>query len=346
MAWAFDDGFRDNAGAIVLIGSDCPGLSPEVLASAFDSLGHKPVVLGPAADGGYYLVGLVRPLPELFRGISWGGDRVLAESVENLKRIGIAPLLLPELADIDRPTDLEIWRRLIESEATGPHKVSVIIPALNEEGTIFSTLQSVQRDGPHEVVVVDGGSRDKTSQIAGDSGARVISSKPGRAKQMNAGVAKATGTVLLFLHADTVLPPSWHRLVLETLSQPGIIAGAFGFQIGDHLAGKRIVEWGTNWRSRWWQMPYGDQGLFLKRAIFEEEGGFAELPIMEDYEFIRRLRRRGRIVTLGQKAITSGRRWRRLGLLQTMVLNQMTILGYHLGFPPGRLAHFYRKAEP
>lgn len=344
MARAFEEGFRDRSGPTLLIGSDCPGLTPELLANAFEKLNDNPVVLGPAADGGYYLVGLTRPVPELFRGISWGSDRVLAESVNNLKRIGIKPALLPELADVDRPSDLALWRSLAEAEESGPREISVIIPALNEAASIASTLEAVrQQKGPHEVIVVDAGSTDDTCLLAVGVGARVIASRPNRATQMNAGAAKATGNLFLFLHADTILPPNWQALVLETLSRPNIVAGAFGFEIGADIRGKRVVEWATNWRSHWRQMPYGDQGLFLRRELFEEEGGFADLPIMEDYEFIRRLRRRGKIFTAAERAITSGRRWRRLGVLQTTFRNKLIIAGYHLGVSPSKLASFYRK---
>ena len=345
MARAFENGFRDGARAIVLIGSDCPGLSSQVLGSALERLEQAPVVLGPATDGGYYLVGLVRPVPELFRGIAWGGDRVLAQSIETLKRIGITPILLPELADIDRPADLKEWGRLLAFESKGPHRISVIIPALNEAATIARTLQFVQRETPHQILVVDGGSSDSTVQLAANLGAHVVSSPPGRARQMNAGAAKATGETLLFLHSDTLLPVNWHALVLETLSHPGVIAGAFGFAIDGQLVGKRVLEWGANFRSRWRQMPYGDQGLFVNTAVFNEEGGFGLLPIMEDYEFIRRLRQRGKVVTLHEKAITSGRRWKRLGLLRTTLLNQMIIAAYHLQVSPSRLAKLYRERD-
>lgn len=345
IARGFEEGFRDNSGAIILIGSDCPGLSPEILSNAFESLGQNQVVLGPATDGGYYLVGLARPIPELFRDISWGGDRVLEQSLNQLRRIGVVPALLPELPDIDRPADLETWRRLVDSEAVGPPRIAVIIPTLNEAAGILRTLQSVQREKPYELIVVDAGSSDSTARLAADLGARVISSKPGRARQMNAGAAKARGELLLFLHADTTLPATWHNLVPECLLRPGVVAGAFGFEIDGRVAGKTFLEWGTNLRSSWRQMPYGDQGLFLRRALFEEEGGFANLPIMEDYEFIRRLRRRGKIMTLGEKAITSARRWQRLGLLRATVLNQALIAGYHLGVDPNKLANAYRKAH-
>ncbi len=116
LARAFDESFDAGSPATVIIGGDCPGLTPEILATAFETLARNPVVLGPATDGGYYLVGLVRAMPELFRGISWGGDRVLAESLEILKAGGMTPGLLPPLDDIDRPADLEVWRRCAEAE--------------------------------------------------------------------------------------------------------------------------------------------------------------------------------------------------------------------------------------
>ncbi len=227
---------------------------------------------------------------------------------------------------------------------SGPAEISVIIPALNEEGAIVSTLESVARGQPREIIVADGGSADKTRALASAFGARVISNQAGRARQMNAGAAKAGGNLLLFLHADTLPPRDWSRLAIETLRPREVAAGAFGFAIAGDLAGKRILEWATNRRSHWCQMPYGDQGLFLRREIFEEEGGFADLPIMEDYELVRRLRRRGRIVTVAGKAFTSGRRWQRLGIFKTTLLNRLMILGYRGGVRPERLAGLYRKA--
>ena len=114
---------------------------------------------------------------------------------------------------------------------------------------------------------------------------------------MNAGAARATGNILLFLHADTLLPHSWRRFVSEMLKQSGIVAGAFRFRIAEDIPGKRIVEWTTHLRSHWLQKPYGDQAIFLLRSLFEELGGYADLPIMEDYDLVTRLRRRGKIVT-------------------------------------------------
>src|SRR5206468_1384837 len=109
-----------------------------------------------------------------------------------------------------------------------------------------------------------------------------------------------------------------------------------------NFRGKAIVEWGAGLRSSWFQRPYGDQGLFLSRALFEELGGFADLPILEDYELVNRLRRRGRVVTVAEPATTSGRRWQRLGVFRTTLINQFVLLGFHLGVPPKKLTRIYQ----
>jgi hypothetical protein len=159
---------------------------------------------------------------------------------------------------------------------------------------------------------------------------------------MNAGAAMANGNVLLFLHADTRLPSNWTKMVGESLSTCKVALGAFNFGVAGTFPGKRVLERAVNWRSRRRQLPYGDQALFLRRAIFEEEGGFADLPIMEDFEFVRRLRRRGRVIIAPGTAVTSGRRWRRSGLLRTTLRNQFVIAGYQVGISPHKLARFYR----
>lgn len=344
MARAFADSFREGSPATVIIGSDCPALTPEVLAAAFDSLKTNPVVFGPATDGGYYLVGLTRLVPEIFQGVAWGTETVLTQSLEILARLGSNPALLQPLDDLDRPEDVAAWKRLIEVDDTDLSRVSVIIPALNEAAHIAATLENARMCSPHEIIVVDGGSTDGTGEIARAAGATVIQSKPGRARQMNAGAARATGNVLLFLHADTVLPENWMRVVTDTLGEPGVVAGSFGFRVAESFAGRWLVEWTTNLRSRWFQNPYGDQTQFLRRALFEELGGFTDLPIMEDYELNQRLRRRGRVATSAATAITSGRRWKKLGVIRTTLINKMIITGFHLGVCPHKLARFYRRS--
>jgi rSAM/selenodomain-associated transferase 2/rSAM/selenodomain-associated transferase 1 len=343
MAAALAASFEEGSAATVLIGSDCPRLSPAELTAAFDALERGPAVFGPATDGGYYLVGLTQPMPALFHGLPWGTETVLAKSLDILAQSSVTPSLLPPLSDLDRPEDLPAWRSIAQAEEADLGRVSVIVPAFNEGGRLAACLQSAQRGCPHELIVVDGGSRDDTVAVAQATGAAVLRSGPGRARQMNAGAARASGNGLLFLHADTRLPAGWPGMVAGTLGRPGVAAGAFRFQIAEDFAGRRLLEWSTHLRSRWGQSPYGDQALFLKRSVFEELGAYADLPIMEDYELVSRLRRQGLIVTRPEAAITSGRRWTQRGLVRTSLLNKLVIAGFRIGVSPKRLAELYRR---
>jgi rSAM/selenodomain-associated transferase 2/rSAM/selenodomain-associated transferase 1 len=345
MADAFAAAFQEGARSAVIIGSDAPGLTPAHLAAAFDALSRTPAVFGPAVDGGYYLVGLARPMPALFRGVPWGSDTVLADSLRILEREGTAkPPLLEPLEDVDRPEDLAAWHRADDAEEAGPARISVIVPALNESRQIATTVASVRRGDPHEIFVVDGGSSDDTARMAREAGALVLESARGRARQSNAGAARASGNVLLFLHADTTLAEGWPAAVSETLGRRDVVAGAFRFRIAGSFAGKRLVEWNTHVRSRWLGRPYGDQGLFLRRRTFEAAGGFADLPILEDHELVARLRRRGRVAIAAAPALTSGRRWKKLGVVRTTLVNQWILAAYALGIAPDRLARLYRAA--
>jgi hypothetical protein len=345
MAGAFDDSFREGARATVIIGSDCPELTADVLVSAFDKLLQASVVFGPARDGGYYLIGLTQPVPQLFRDIHWSTETVLTESIFNSREAGFEPVLLASLSDLDVPGDLHAWNQITAAEDAALNRISIIVPALNEAPYITATLQSARRGRPHEILVVDGGSTDDTVALARAAGVQVIQSQPGRARQMNAGAAQAAGNTLVFLHADTLLPGDYPEVVAGTLRDPAVAAGAFRFQMGEKLAGQWLIEWAANLRSQRRQSPYGDQALFLRRSLFEEIGGFAGLPIMEDCEIVRRLRKRGRVVTASAPAITSGRRWRRLGLVRTTLINQLVILGYLGGVSPERLAALYHGRE-
>ncbi len=221
-------------------------------------------------------------------------------------------------------------------------KISVIVPVLNEAAVIEATLRCIPAGEDIEVIVVDGGSRDSSVRVAEAFGARVIHTTAGRAHQMNLGAAAAHGEVLLFLHADTCLPADFLRLVDSTLRRPGVIAGAFRLRIDSRGWSLRIVEAMANFRSRWLGMPYGDQALFVPRHHFRTAAGFSKLPIMEDFEFVRRLKRWGRIALAPATVLTSARRWERLGVLRATLLNQAIILAYLFGVSPARLASWYR----
>lgn len=227
--------------------------------------------------------------------------------------------------------------------------ISVVVPTLNEAATIKETISQAKkssRDTKVEIIVADGGSTDATMEIASSGGAKVIWTAGGRSCQMNAGAKVARGDVLLFLHADTRLPDGFDLLVLQTLATPGVVAGAFELKIDGQRWGLRLVEKGVNWRSRLLGMPYGDQAIFLPTSVFWQLGGFRELPIMEDFELVLRLRRLGLVGIAPAPVVTSARRWLALGVVKTTAINQLIILGYYLGVSQERLAQWYRGKKP
>ena len=221
--------------------------------------------------------------------------------------------------------------------------ISIIVPTLNEEENIAGCLGSTQNASNAQRIVVDGGSRDRTVEIARACGATVITSPAGRARQMNAGAKAASGDLFIFLHADTRLPDGFDSRVREILARPGIAAGAFEFRLDMSSLGLQFIERVANWRSRRLQMPYGDQAIFVRSALFRDIGGFPDMPIMEDFEFIRRLQKRGQIHTAPYPAITSARRWRMLGLWKTTLINELVVVAYYLGFSPAWIRHWARR---
>jgi len=340
---AFDDAFAEGLNQVVVIGTDCPELSSETLARAFEALQRSDAVVGPAGDGGYYLVGLRRPASGLFEGIAWGTADVLQMTLRAAERLGLSLSLLEQLEDVDLPDDLPVWEKVKGRDGDGSLRgpVSIVVPALNEEGNVGAALESVRSASDAEVIVVDGGSEDRTVEEARAHGAKVLICAAGKAQQMNAGAAEATGQALLFLHADTRLPADWEQHVRRALSAPGAVAGAFQLGIDSTAQGMRFIENAVNLRSVWLQMPYGDQAIFIKTKLFREMGGFPDMPIMEDFELMRRVRRRGRVIIVPASVATSPRRWRTLGRWRAAAINKAIILGYYLGISPSRLARWY-----
>jgi rSAM/selenodomain-associated transferase 2/rSAM/selenodomain-associated transferase 1 len=341
LARAVATAFEEGAGVVLVIGSDCPGVTADLLDRALDLLrgDARRVVLGPALDGGYYLIGLGRDVPELFAEVAWGTEHVLDRTIERARRAGLEVRLLEAFADVDRPEDLDVWYSIRDRAEPS---LSVIIPALNEEASIARAVDSARSAGSAEVIVVDGGSRDRTIEVARARGAAVILSPPGRALQMNAGAARARGDLCLFLHADSVLPAGYDRLVAEALDRPGTVAGAFRLEIEDENPVFRGIEALVYWRSTWGRLPYGDQAIFVRTSVFRAIGGFPEVGIMEDVELVCHLRAQGRIRIVPAPVRTSARRWRKHGVFRTTLLSQCCLVAYWLGVPTSRIATWRR----
>jgi rSAM/selenodomain-associated transferase 2 len=225
-------------------------------------------------------------------------------------------------------------------------RLTVVLPTLDEADQLPRTLDAVASAAGVEVLVVDGGSGDATVELARRRGARVLRAPRGRAAQLNVGAAAARGGSLLFLHADSRLPSGFDAEIERLLAQRDVVAGAFRLHIDAPGAALRIIEAVANLRADHLHLPYGDQALFVRREVFESAGGFPELPIMEDFELVRRLRRRGRIELSPLAVRSSARRWRSRGPWTTTLINQAVVTGYFLGVAPATLARWYDRDAP
>jgi rSAM/selenodomain-associated transferase 2 len=221
--------------------------------------------------------------------------------------------------------------------------ISIIIPVLNEADAITATLESLQplRRNGHEVVVVDGGSHDASVALAGTLADQIIRSERGRASQLQAGASAAHGSILWFLHADTLPPPHADHLILDALRPESACWGRFDVQFPDPRRLLRLVAWSMNTRSRLTGIATGDQGIFVTRSCFEQAGGFPAIPLMEDIALSRALKRRSPPACLRQCLLISTRRWLEHGTVRTILLMWGLRLGYFLGISPQRLAGYY-----
>lgn len=254
--------------------------------------------------------------------------------------------------------------------------ISVLIPTLNEERSLPATLTRAAESGFDEVIVVDGGSTDHTREVAlafasaqGQSGHRAASSSqhsppdvhpsalnpqhsapstvvlltapPGRAPQMNAGAAASRGQILLFLHADTLLPPDARSAIERALEDPAYVGGRFDVRFERDSGLGRLIGCLINLRSRWTGIATGDQAIFVRRSVFERLGGFSDIPIMEDVDLTRRLKRIGRVAALRLQVVTSFRRWDACGPIRTIALMWVLRFLYWVGISPYSLTRLY-----
>ena len=218
-------------------------------------------------------------------------------------------------------------------------KISVIIPTLNEESHIEKTLLSViKQEGDYELYVVDGGSSDNTVAIARKY-ACVINSKRGRAIQMNAGTMSCKGDILLFLHADTLLPDNAFREIRKRMRDETVAGGSFyiAFDADNFIIGG--VSFITRFNFRLFH--FGDQGIFVRRDVFQALNGYKEMPIMEDYDFCKRLRSKGKVILIRMPVISSARRFIKKGVIRQLLINKFVVLAYWAGVDVQTIKRFY-----
>jgi rSAM/selenodomain-associated transferase 2 len=221
-------------------------------------------------------------------------------------------------------------------------KISVIVPMLNEEQGIAATLDAIREGAPaSEILVVDGGSTDRSVEIVRSRVESVLGSPPGRALQMNRGAAVADGDVLAFVHADTMVPSTFARDIEVALGDTAIVGGRFDLMLDEPSFACRMLGALISLRSRIMRSATGDQAIFVRRPVFEQLGGFAQIDICEDVEFVRRLKRAGNCACLHAKVVTSARRWRRHGLARTVVRMWLIKSLFLAGISPAWLKRQY-----
>lgn len=221
-------------------------------------------------------------------------------------------------------------------------KLSIVVPMLNEAGEIAGTLNALRRGASDaEIVVVDGGSSDASVAIARPLCDFVFVAPRGRARQMNAGARASHGDVLVFVHADTIVPSSFSADIATALSDPAVVGGRFDVQLDSRALPFRVIGALISLRSRISRTATGDQAIFVRRDVFDRLGGFPQLELCEDLEFSRRLKRAGRVACLRSRVTTSARRWNRDGVVRTVLKMWMIRAMYLIGVPPARLKRMY-----
>jgi rSAM/selenodomain-associated transferase 2/rSAM/selenodomain-associated transferase 1 len=334
MCRAFEHLFALGHKKVVLIGSDIPEMNEKIIEDAFAMLLHKDAILSPSTDGGFYLIGFNAKTftKEAFMDMTYSRHDVFLETKHRLKS-----LLMGEgkmLRDVDTLEDLKAL-----SPAFPTKRVSVIIPVYHEDETLLHTIDTLYanaKSDDFEVIVVDTVEHTTVDALQVKQ-VRIGFASKGRASQMNEGAQMAEGDILLFLHADTLVPKRWDALIDTHES-----AGAFRLSFDSPKPIFKLLALFANLRARLTRIPYGDQGLFFKASAFKEMGGFANIALMEDVEIMKRLKQRGIGITLlDAPIITSSRRWEKEGLFYTTLRNRMLSLLYLCGVSPSKLHHYY-----
>ena len=341
---AFFDVFREGCRKAVMVGTNCPELTAAHVRKAFIALKDHDLVLGPTMDGGYCLVGLKEPRPDLFFGIPWGTKQVLETTLEKAREEGLKVMRMQPLRDVEYPQDLAVWNRVKNGN------LSIIIPTLNEGEALLPFLDRIEKDGCTEVIVSDGGSGDRTLETARSWGARiVVSNRPGWGIQMNAGAEAAGGSILLFLRADSQLPENYASLIRIAQVDPEICIGAFPIRQEQKHLSLSSKEKSVTGYSRKRRLPCGEQELFLRKSLFRELGGFQDIPNLESEDMIRRAVKLGDLALQSAPVVSSLIRHAKPAGPRGRMRRRFVLLGWKLGLNPHLPASYfsgYSRREP
>jgi len=355
-----DQTIREQGGEIVLfIGSDAPVLDPGTLITALAQLEHSDTVLAPARDGGVTLMGARTAWPELTE-LAWETSELASSLSAACNAAGQSIALLPESYDIDTRADLPVALADLEHDprptrqalcqwiraaVPSEDRLSVVIPVLNDLHALKILLDRLQAQaGINEIVVADGGAEAECRQLCLLRDVHYICTQPGRGQQLIAGATRASGNILWFLHADNI-PHETAADAIRRHVDSGYSGGYFRFRfIGPQRWYKTLLEQAINLRTRF-GIPYGDQGLFMRREAYTQAGGYTPTPLFEEVKLIKNLRRQGRFKSVPQYIGVSPRRWEREGWLRRSLHNRLLACGYMLGIRPEKLARSYRSIE-
>ena len=344
----FDKGYK----RAILVGSDIPDVDGRILEEAFALLSSHDAILSPTEDGGYYLIGFHAHTfcKEVCEGIAYSQSDVYANTLLKLSPLRVAKGEM--LCDIDTLEDLRAFTckekqtpfmQFAQGILNDLPRISVIIPVYHEDETLLHTLshlKAMAHAQNYEIIVVDT-HENTTVERLHVSAARIAFSDKGRSKQMNEGARKARGEMLLFLHADTLLPYHWDKKIENALHVNK--AGAFSLGINTSHLGLFCIETMANLRTQMTKIPYGDQAHFFQTSFFRALGGYAHIALMEDVEIMKRLKKRGqKIALLKSKVLTSPRRWHKEGIFYVTLRNRTLSFLYWLGVSPIKLSRFYK----
>jgi uncharacterized protein len=328
---------------VLLVGTDLADLQPADFDEAFQALDEGCSALGPAADGGFYLIGLDRPCPSAFQSEVWSTGAVFARTERLLVHAGLRVKRLRERRDIDSPEDLEI----LEEKPEFRTNLSVIIPTLGSIEQLEPVLQKLHKQiwPDDEIIVVqaEGGEQPVGPHEPLPIAPRVlaVASPRGRGLQLNRGADAAKGGLLFFLHDDSMPPLNFAYSVRKLCRLPEAALGCFRLAFSPSTP---ALDWIARWanrRTRLFGLPYGDQGLFCRRELYDHVGGFKKPYLMEDVDFVRNCLRRGRLLMLPESISTSPEKYLRHGILRASLRNHITMLLYRLGVSDRKLYEFY-----